>query len=86
MGPAFKATLEMLEWPRLCEHVSAFASTTIGRAAVQVMVTLPNAIPVCSSLVASCLYGSLPRLYEDPEQGFMPLITVADVHIVAECQ
>lgn len=37
MGPAFKATLAMLEWPRLCEHIAAFASTTIGRAAVQVL-------------------------------------------------
>lgn len=37
MGPAFKATLVMLEWPRLCKHVSAFASTTIGRAAVQAL-------------------------------------------------
>ena len=36
MGPAFRATLAMLEWPRLCQHVAAFASTTIGRTALQV--------------------------------------------------
>lgn len=36
MGPAFRATLAMLEWPRLCEHVAAFASTSIGKAAVKV--------------------------------------------------
>lgn len=31
MGPAFKATLRLLEWPRLCEHVADFASTTVGK-------------------------------------------------------
>lgn len=36
MGPAFRATLAMLEWPRLCEQIAAFASTTIGKAAVKV--------------------------------------------------
>lgn len=36
MGPAFRATLDMLEWPRLCEHVAAFASTSLGKAAVKV--------------------------------------------------
>ena len=36
MGPAFRATLAMLEWPRLCAHVAAFAATAAGKAAVQV--------------------------------------------------
>lgn len=36
MGPAFQATLAMLEWPRLCEQIAAFASTTIGKVAVKV--------------------------------------------------
>lgn len=31
MGPAFRATLELLEWPALCEHVASFASTAVGR-------------------------------------------------------
>lgn len=50
MGPAFKTTLEMLEWPRLCEHVSAFASTTIGRAAVQGL-SIPTTQPETEDLV-----------------------------------
>ncbi len=39
-GPAFKATLKMLEWPRLLQHVAQFASTRLGRAAVMQM-TVP---------------------------------------------
>jgi DNA mismatch repair protein MutS2 len=31
MGPAFKATLDLLEWPALCEHVASFASTSVGK-------------------------------------------------------
>ncbi len=28
LGPAFQETLELLEWPRICEHLSTFASTS----------------------------------------------------------
>ena len=28
---AFQETLDLLEWPRLCEHLSKFASTSKGR-------------------------------------------------------
>ena len=38
----------MLEWPRLCQHVAAFASTTLGRAAV-------------TQLQARCLLAGLIR-------------------------
>jgi len=31
MGPAFKATLGLLEWPEFCEHVASFASTAVGK-------------------------------------------------------
>jgi hypothetical protein len=31
IGPAFRATLGMLEWQRVCKHVASFASTTSGR-------------------------------------------------------
>ncbi|KAF5837995.1 hypothetical protein DUNSADRAFT_3588 [Dunaliella salina] len=31
--PAFSATLRMLEWHRICEHLSAFASTAAGKQA-----------------------------------------------------
>lgn len=31
MGPAFRTTLELLEWPALCEHVASFASTAVGK-------------------------------------------------------
>jgi DNA mismatch repair protein MutS2 len=30
-GPAFQDTLRMLEWPRLCEHLSNHASTAVGK-------------------------------------------------------
>ena len=31
MGESEKATLEMLEWSRLCTFVAGFASTSLGR-------------------------------------------------------
>ncbi|GBF93591.1 DNA mismatch repair protein [Raphidocelis subcapitata] len=31
MGPAFRATLKLLEWPAFCEHVAGFASTAVGK-------------------------------------------------------
>ncbi|KIY94552.1 DNA mismatch repair protein MutS2 [Monoraphidium neglectum] len=31
MGPAFKATLDLLQWPAFCEHVADFASTSVGK-------------------------------------------------------
>lgn len=31
LGPSFKATLKMLEWPTLCDHLAEFASTHSGR-------------------------------------------------------
>ncbi len=55
MGPAARATLQMLEWPRLCAHIARFASTTLGRQAVlelQVSTTLAlTHIPVQATLV-----------------------------------
>jgi hypothetical protein len=33
LGPAFKATLKMLEWHKLCEHLADFANTFSGRRA-----------------------------------------------------
>ncbi|GFR39680.1 hypothetical protein Agub_g152, partial [Astrephomene gubernaculifera] len=37
IGPAFKATLDMLEWPKLCEHVARFASTHAGKRACRTL-------------------------------------------------
>ena len=37
IGPAFQATLQMLEWPRLCSHVAEFASTHVGKRACKSM-------------------------------------------------
>ena len=34
LGPAAKAPLRSLEWPRLCEHIAQFAATHAGRQAV----------------------------------------------------
>ena len=50
MGPAFRATLAMLEWPRLCKHVAAFAATSAGKAVVQVrgMWSAPEQAPARS--------------------------------------
>ena len=41
---AFEETLELLEWPRLCEHLSRFASTVQGRRACRVG-ALPESLP-----------------------------------------
>ena len=41
---AFEETLELLEWPRLCEHLSSFASTVQGRRACRVG-ALPESLP-----------------------------------------
>lgn len=37
LGPAYEATLRMLEWPRLCRHISQFAQTSLGQKACNVM-------------------------------------------------
>lgn len=43
-GPAFRDTLGMLEWKRLCEHLAKFSSTTIGkRLCLQLSVPLQEA-------------------------------------------
>ena len=31
IGPAFKATLGLLDWPLLCSYLSEFASTAVGK-------------------------------------------------------
>jgi dsDNA-specific endonuclease/ATPase MutS2 len=43
-GPAFRDTLVMLEWKRLCEHLAKHSSTTIGkRLCLQLCVPLQEA-------------------------------------------
>jgi hypothetical protein len=37
MGPAARATLRLLEWPALCEHVAMFASTAVGQRAARAL-------------------------------------------------
>ncbi|EFJ45039.1 hypothetical protein VOLCADRAFT_40753, partial [Volvox carteri f. nagariensis] len=37
IGPAFQATLDMLEWPKLCEQVARFASTHAGKRACRAL-------------------------------------------------
>ena len=60
MGPAFRATLAMLEWPRLCDHVAAFASTSSGKAAVKVgcceisQCRMPLLFLFCLATIAPC--------------------------------
>ncbi|KAG2444932.1 hypothetical protein HXX76_001668 [Chlamydomonas incerta] len=41
IGPAFKATLEMLDWSKLCDQVARFASTHAGKRACRTM-TVPE--------------------------------------------
>lgn len=36
--PALLATLRMLDWPEICSHVAAFASTLVGKRACQNLV------------------------------------------------
>ena len=53
MGPAFQATLRMLDWPTLAQQVAAFAQTKLGQAAVAGM--LPAAQPgACQALLQVC--------------------------------
>ncbi len=37
IGPAFKATLDMLDWSKLCDQVARFASTHAGKRACRAM-------------------------------------------------
>ena len=41
---ALEETLELLEWPRLCEHLSSFASTLQGRRHC-CLGSLPDSLP-----------------------------------------
>ncbi|GFH18567.1 uncharacterized protein HaLaN_15393, partial [Haematococcus lacustris] len=43
LGPCFRATLAMLEWPLLCSHLADFASTRAGKRACAQL--LPPASP-----------------------------------------
>ncbi len=56
---AIKDTLELLEWPRLCEHLSTFASTTQGRSECRLL-------PLANDLMTSRL-----RLDETKEIGLL---------------
>ena len=40
---AFQETLELLEWPRVCDHLASFASTRMGRDAARNLV-LPETL------------------------------------------
>ena len=51
---AFEETLELLEWPRLCDHLSSFASTVQGRRACRVG-SLPESLPASLLLQARTL-------------------------------
>ncbi|KAI7845433.1 hypothetical protein COHA_000985 [Chlorella ohadii] len=42
LGPAAKATLQLLEWGRLCSQVAAFAQTTLGQRATAALLPLPS--------------------------------------------
>lgn len=37
IGPAYRATMNMLEWHKLCEHVARFASTHAGKRACRAL-------------------------------------------------
>ncbi len=37
IGPAYRATMDMLEWHKLCEHVARFASTHAGKRACRAL-------------------------------------------------
>mmetsp|Transcript_17496 Transcript_17496/g.52525 ORF Transcript_17496/g.52525 Transcript_17496/m.52525 type:complete len:757 (+) Transcript_17496:125-2395(+) len=50
-GPAFHATLAMLEWPRLKQHVATFTNTAVGRAQINEMV-VPESQKESEQLVA----------------------------------
>lgn len=51
---ALQETLELLEWPRLCEHLASFASTVQGRRHCKGD-PLPDSLPASLTLQAQTL-------------------------------
>ena len=51
---ALEETLELLEWPRLCQHLSSFASTCQGRRHCR-LGSLPDTLPESITLQARTL-------------------------------
>jgi hypothetical protein len=49
IGPAFKATLDLLEWPKLCSYIKEFANTAVGRRMVAEL-TVPELPEVTEQL------------------------------------
>ena len=58
MDAVFQETLELLEWPLVCEHLSTFASTPMGRSAARKL-DLPKSISQSISLQAETIEMSL---------------------------
>ena len=48
---AWQETLDLLEWPLVCEHLSSFASTRMGRDAARTLI-LPNSIHASRTALA----------------------------------
>jgi len=57
--PAMRATLRMLEWNRICEHLAAFASTAAGKQAC-LNLGVPRTEEGSQLLLRQTRYGALP--------------------------
>ena len=61
---AFQETLELLEWPRVCDHLASFASTRMGRYAARNLV-LPETLEVSRQRLAETPLCSFTRSHLD---------------------
>ena len=61
---ARKDTLELLEWPRLCEYLSTFASTTQGRHACKNFILTKDLANSRRLLDETLEIGSLDQLID----------------------
>jgi hypothetical protein len=57
IGPAFQATLDLLDWPQLCSYLSEFASTAVGKRRCREL-SVPELQPVTEQLQRETRYGS----------------------------
>ena len=77
---AVKETLELLEWPRLCEHLSEFASTTMGAQAARTL-RLPASIKASRNALAETVEMAV---LDDLSEGGLNFRGVRDIRAVLQ--
>lgn len=77
---AVQETLELLEWPRLCEHLSEFASTTMGALAARTL-RLPASIEASRNALAETVEMAV---LDDLSEGGLSFRGVRDITAVLQ--